>query len=215
MLATTISTLLDRSDSPPGQGRGKAAVGHRLGVSDDDEELVDRLVRGDVWAKEALYRRYFGQIWHLALRLLAHREDAEDVVQDTFVHAFEEVADLRDRTRFGHWLTRITVHQVHRRFRRRKLHRLLGWTQYDEDATLDLLVRSGTDPERAVELRRIAGVLQQLPTRQRIAWVLRHVEGFSLDETAGLAQASIATVKRDLVAAQARIQRALAQRGVR
>src|SRR5260221_2351961 len=84
-----------------------------------DDELIERLLRGDQWAKEALYRRYVSSVWGTALYMMGNRADAQDVVQDTFVEAFRDVATLRTHTALRPWLLRISVHQAHRRFRRR------------------------------------------------------------------------------------------------
>ena len=149
----------------------------------DDPELIERLARGDAWAKEALYRKYVHTIFGLALRLLGQRADAEDVVQDTFAEA------LRD------------VHQVHRRFRRRRLLRVLGLERSEEPA-LDGFASPAVSAEQRLELRLLAQVLASLPARERMAWSLRFVEGCSLDEVARYCDCSLATAKRRIASAQ-------------
>lgn len=171
-----------------------------------DEELVHRLRRGDGWAKEALYRRYFSLVWGTAVRLLRSRNDAEDVVQDTFATALDQIGDLREPGAVGGWLVQITVRLVHRRFRRRKLLRLLGLDQSTDDATLSRLAQPGLGAEARAELAVLDGVLAELSDVQRVAWMLRHVEGFSLEEVASASGCSLATVKRRLQAADERVR---------
>lgn len=163
-----------------------------------DEELVQRIVRGDRWAKEALYRRYFPLVWRTAQRLLGDREDAEDVTQDVFAVALEEVCDLKKGAALKAWLLSVTFHQAHRRFRRRRLRRLLGLEVRGEPVELDKLARPGVSPEVRAELARLDAVLKKLSPMKRFAWLLRRVDGCSLLEVAEACNCSLATVKRHL-----------------
>jgi RNA polymerase sigma-70 factor, ECF subfamily len=175
-----------------------------------DAELIERLVRGDQWAKEALYRRYVKAVWRTALHMLGNRADAQDVVQDTFVEAFRDVEKLRAHAALRPWLLRISVHQAHRRFRRRKFLRRLGLDRSIDDAPLDKLLHEDASPELRGELRSIEGALRNVATTERLAWILRYVDGHSLEEVADACGCSLATVKRRLARSQALVQAALA-----
>lgn len=176
-----------------------------------DGELIERLVRGDQWAKEALYRRYVKLVWGTALHMMGNRADAQDVVQDTFVEAFRDVASLRAHAALRPWLLRISVHQAHRRFRRRKLLRRLGLDHSVDDAALDTLLHPDASPELKTELRSVERALSRASVAERFAWVLRFVDGHSLDEIAAASDCSLATVKRRLQRAQELVQAALEQ----
>jgi RNA polymerase sigma-70 factor (ECF subfamily) len=171
-----------------------------------DVELAERLLRGDAWAREALYRKYVQAVWGLALRLTGNHSDAEDVVQDTFADAFRDVRQLQDRSAVKAWLMSVAVHQVHRRFRRRRLLRTLGIETHDV-ATLERLASSDVSSEVLIELQLLGRVLDTLPARERIAWMLRFVEGCSLPEVAQYCSCSLATAKRRIAAAQRRVER--------
>ncbi|HEY6558033.1 MAG TPA: RNA polymerase sigma factor [Polyangiaceae bacterium] len=173
----------------------------RLDPELGDGELVRRARRGDRWAEEALYHRHVRDVTRVALRLLSRSTDAEDVVQDAFVLALRDLAQLEDGNAFRSWLLKITVHQVHRKFRRRKLLRTLGLDRGEDDAALPLQVDPRAGPEVHVALREVERLLATLPTRSRIAWVLRHVEGYGLDEVARACNCSRATIKRAVVEA--------------
>jgi RNA polymerase sigma-70 factor, ECF subfamily len=175
-----------------------------------DAELIERLVRGDQWAKEALYRRYVKVVWRTALHLLGNRADAQDVVQDTFVEAFRDVATLRAHAALRPWLLRISVHQAHRRFRRRKLLRRLGLDRSIDDAPLDTLLHEDASPELRSQLRAVERALRDVTPSERLAWILRYVDGHSLEEAADASGCSLATVKRRLARPQALVQAALA-----
>jgi len=163
-----------------------------------DQELVMRLVAGDRWAKEALFRRYVRTVWSTAMRLTGSRADADDIVQDTFVEALRDVNGLRSLGALRPWLLRITVHQAQRRFRRRSLLRRLGFGAGDDDASLAALVDPAASPELRAELSRLDRALGGVSTAERFTWILRHVEGHTLEEVATLSDCSLATAKRRL-----------------
>jgi RNA polymerase sigma-70 factor, ECF subfamily len=170
-----------------------------------DEELVRRLGQGHSWAEEALYRRHFAAVFRTALRLLENRADAEDVVQDVFAAAFADIRKLRDPAAFGPWLLGITVHRAHRNFRRQKLLRAMGLGRQDDPVTLDELACEDVDPEMRGALALVDRELRKLPPRKRAAWVLRRIEGYSLNEVAAACACSLATAKRWIQMANARI----------
>lgn len=173
-----------------------------------DSELVERLARGDQWAKEALYRRYVKLVWTTALHLVQNRADAQDVVQDTFVEALRDVTGLRKHTALRPWLLRICVHQAHRRFRRRKLLRRLGLDRSIDDAPLEALLHDGSTAEQQLELRAVDRALHSSSSTERLAWILRYVDGHTLEEVADVCGCSLATAKRRLSQAQARVRQA-------
>lgn len=170
-----------------------------------DARDVQGVLRGERLAKERLYSRHVDRLLGRTTRLLGQRAEAEDVTHDAFVLAFADLAKLREPTRFGSWLLQIAVRLVHRRFRRRKLLRRLGFQQDAEDAVLTALARDG-DPEVAHLLARVDEVLSKLTPELRIAWMLRLVEGCSLAEVAEQCACSLATVKRRIALAQTRVE---------
>lgn len=174
-------------------------------VALDDEELARRIGRGDRWAEEALYRRYLSTVYGRVRRLLGNSADAEDVTQDTFACAFEIWEQLREPAQVKPWLLQIAVRKVHRRFRKRKLLRALGLDRSVDDVTLAGEARAEASGEARAELAVLDRLLKQLPVAERLAWMLRHVEGLKLEEVAADCECSLATAKRRIAAAQARV----------
>lgn len=172
-----------------------------------DSELVRRALAQDGWAEEAIYRRYAAMILGMSKRLLADTAEAEDVTQDTFAMVFQNLNQLREPERLRQWLTQIAVSKAHRRFRRRKLLRALGFADAANDATLARLASTSCPPETRTELGLLAKALDKLSASERIAWMLRHVEGLPLEEVAQECECSLATVKRRIAAAAERIER--------
>jgi RNA polymerase sigma-70 factor (ECF subfamily) len=138
----------------------------------------------------------------IASRLLSSRSEGEDVVQDTFVVGFEQLATLRDPAAVRSWLARIAVSLVRRRLRRGRFFRLLGLEQ-ELDATLSGLASPSLRPDDRAELALIDQVLRRMPADLRIAWMLRRVEGLPLPDVASACSCSLATVKRRIAAADA------------
>jgi RNA polymerase sigma-70 factor, ECF subfamily len=183
-------------------GAGTGLILLQSPLDPTDGELAQRVGRGDRWAEEAFYRRHVLQVVGLAQRLLGNSWDAEDVAQETFITAFEIWNQLRDYERARSWLMQIAVRQVHRKFRKRRLLRLLGLDRSVDDLPLDALAREDTTAEVRSELLVLDGVLKSLPAKSKIPWMLRYVEGLPLEEVAEKCECSLATAKRRIAQAQ-------------
>ena len=192
---------LDASPGPRSNLRALPSEG-RVG----DAELVERARRGDRSAEDAIFRRHVETVAGLALHLLRHRADMEDVVQDTFVLALEKLAKLRDGGALRPWLMQIAVSLVRRRLRRRQLLRFVGLSPGEADAPLDALASEALDPEACAELAGLDRALAELPAEARIAWMLRHVEGEAMEDVAFACGCSLSTAKRRIAAADARVR---------
>ncbi|NLE85696.1 MAG: sigma-70 family RNA polymerase sigma factor [Myxococcales bacterium] len=198
--------LLSRPTPPRAELALRPATGSRVLLPDiADAELVERVARGDGWAEEVVYRRHAPAVIGVARRLLASQTEAEDVAQDTFVTAFEIWGQLRDPHRLKQWLIQIAVRKVHRIFRRRRLLRVLGIRSSENPDTLEQWAHPTTNAEVRAELALLDKALHGVTPAQRIAWMLRYVEGMSLDEVAFECSCSLATAKRRIAAAQAAV----------
>ena len=169
-------------------------------------ELAERISRGDAWAEEAFYRRHVAGVRAVVRRLLANSLDAEDVVQDAFVTAFEIWGQLRDPEQAGRWLLTIAIRKVHRRFRKRRLLRLLGLDHTTDDATLEALGKPDAVGEARAELALLDRALARTSAAERVAWMLRYVEGMSLDEITRICDCSLATTKRRISTVNERVR---------
>ncbi len=167
-----------------------------------DAQLVQAARAGAEWAQEALYRRHSRMANGLAFRLLGVDAELDDLVQDCFVVALTTLDRLAEPAAFGSWLGSIVVRQAHKRLRRRRLLVRLGLRRADP-VDLDRIVRPDTPADVATELRRVYAAIHELPAEERIALVLRRVEGLELTEVAERMELSLATVKRRLERADA------------
>jgi RNA polymerase sigma-70 factor (ECF subfamily) len=134
--------------------------------------------------------------------LLGRDAEIDDVVQEVFVNAMRGLRGLREPAAIKGWLATIAVRVVRRKLRRRRLRSFLA-REFEPDDERGV----AAPQEHALLIGRAYRVLDGLPVNARIAWVLRHVEGESLDNVATLCGCSLATAKRRIAAAQ----RALAQ----
>lgn len=172
-----------------------------------DADLVARALGGDTWSRDVLYRRHARHLLALTSRLLSSRSEGEEIVQDTFVAGFSHLGRLRDPAAVRAWLTRIAVNLVRRRLRRGRLLRMLGLDRGCDDATLAALASPTLRPDDCAELALVDRVLGRIPADQRIAWMLRRVEGLPLAEVATACACSLATVKRRVAAVDAEVSR--------
>jgi len=172
-----------------------------------DAALVLAARAGEEWAREALFRRYARLALGLAYRILPSDLDIDDLVQDSFLYAFERLNGLTNPQAFQAWLSSIVVRTAGKRLRRRKLQIRLGLRSHTPIDADEVISRTAP-PDVAAELRAVYGVLETLPVEERIALVLRRVERLEIPEIAEQMQLSVSTVKRRLHAAEARLERA-------
>jgi RNA polymerase sigma-70 factor (ECF subfamily) len=157
--------------------------------------------RGDGAAFELLYRRHAAFAVNLAVRIQGTASDVEDVVHDAFLRAHQRLAELREVSAFRSWLGSIVVRLVRSRLRRRRLTAMLGLSA-PEPVDLDAIAAPDADPETRATLAQAYALLQTLPTDERIAWTLRHVERHRLGAVAALTGCSLATAKRRILRAE-------------
>ena len=176
-------------------------------VTPTDATLVLAARAGEDWAREALFRRYARLALGLAYRIMPSDLDIDDLVQDSFLYAFERLDGLSNPQAFQAWLSSIVVRTAGKRLRRRKLQIRLGLRSHTPiDA--DEVVSRTAPPDVAAELRAVYALLEALPTEERVALVLRRVERLEIPEIAEQMRLSVSTVKRRLNAAEARLERA-------
>lgn len=173
----------------------------------DDEALVRAIRDGAPRAEEELYRRHARAVLLRIQRLVSSRQDAEDALQDTFVTALRDLGALRDPKALSGWLLQIAVHQAHRRIRRERLLRTLGFGRDGGDEWLAAQARGDLSSEARAELVLLGRALRGLPAAERIAWTLRWVEDLALEEVADACGCSLATAKRRIAAAEAVVGR--------
>jgi RNA polymerase sigma-70 factor (ECF subfamily) len=173
-----------------------------------DASLVAQARSGELWAKEALFRRHVKRVLALAHRLMPE-EEAEDLVQETFMRAFAALGRLENGAAFPAWLSQVTVSLVKMKLRRRIWLRRIGFGR-QEELDPETLVSSDAPEAVRVELRDLYRAAKRLPDEPRIALILQRVEGMELAEVASHMGLSVATVKRRVAQAEKMLEEVMA-----
>ncbi len=189
---------------PASQPRGTLLT---LPALDDDAKLVEQLQQGHAAAAAKLYDRFSGDVNRLVWRLLGADSEHDDVVQQVFLAAWRSVGSLRDPSALRGWMVSITVNTVRSEIRRRRWRRLVQLSGEREPLEL-----TNTDDHAGrAALASVYRMLERIPTDERLAFVLRYVEGQALEEVAEALACSLATAKRRLKRAEERFVRLAAR----
>ncbi|HEX6802777.1 MAG TPA: RNA polymerase sigma factor [Terriglobales bacterium] len=181
-----------------------------------DEQVVGRVLAGDSALYELLMRRYNQRLYRVARAILRDDAEAEDVMQDTYVRAYQHLADFEGRAMFSTWLTRIAVHEALARSRRRSRFQSLDASEEFTGGVMESLASAGRDPEQVAYDRELEHVLEQailkLSEDYRLVLMLRDVEGMTTEEAAECLELTSENVKVRLHRARAALRKELYSR---
>jgi RNA polymerase sigma-70 factor (ECF subfamily) len=184
----------------------------------DDLDLVQASKNGNVAAFDQLVKRYDGKLFRIAQSVTHNREDSQDVVQETFLKAYQHLADFRGDSQFSTWLIRITLNQSLmklRRLRRTKEVVLDEDFGTDEDVLPREVIDWAPNPEQLYgvsELRKLLiKTIEELRPILRAVFVLQDLEGLSTDQTAEALNLSQSAVKSRLWRARLQLRERLNQ----
>jgi RNA polymerase sigma-70 factor, ECF subfamily len=167
-----------------------------------EREFVRAAQRGDAAAFEGLVRLHQRRAYAVARAILYSHEDAEDAVQDAFLHAYRALDRFRPEQPFGAWLHRIVANAALDIGRRRRIR--------EADVLPEALAVPFRDPGVDDELRqRLTDGLDRLAARQRQVVVLHDVEGFTHGEISGMLGIPEGTARSDLHHARSALRQAL------
>ena len=170
----------------------------------NDNELARAAQRGEQNAFRELVTRYENRIYRLGLKIVHDQQDAEDVLQETFISAYRHLDSFRGDAQFSTWLYRIATNAALMKLRARKpiasldepspdgseadmMPNLVDWSATPEEMLLNGEIRTQMDD-----------ALASLPEILRVVFVLRDVEGLSVEETARVLDISVPNVKTRL-----------------
>src|SRR6266481_9932016 len=182
---------------------------------DSDAALVAAAKCGDAQAFEELVFRHEGRVFAVAQRITHNREDAEDVVQESFHKAFRHLNDFREKSQFSTWLTRIAMNEAFMLLRRRRgvLEVLPENTDDAPESASTPFVDQRPSPEESCWRRERSDLLtkaiNQLGPKTRTAILLRNIEERSLVETAEILGTSIGVVKSRLFQGRRKLRETL------
>jgi RNA polymerase sigma-70 factor, ECF subfamily len=182
----------------------------------DESTLVAQAREGDTVAFGELVRRYEGKIFRLAQHITQNREDAEDVLQETFLKAYEHLDQFQGNSKFYTWIVRIAVNQALMKLRRRKADRSVSLDETidtGEDNIVREIAAWGEDPEERFSREELGELLDSaikgLEPPYRSVFVLRDIEDLSTEETADALGLSVPAVKSRLLRARLQLREKL------
>ncbi len=182
----------------------------------DESSLVLRAREGDADAFSQLVSHYDRKIYRLAKHITGSDEDAEDVLQETFLKAYEHLDGFQGNSKFYTWIVRIAVNEALMKLRKRKSDRTVSLDETPENAdepiVREIAVWDGNPEDRysTSELRSILDrAIEGLKPAFRTVFVLRDVEELSTEETANLLNLSVPAVKSRLLRARLELRERL------
>ena len=165
-----------------------------------DEEIVRQVLAGNTALFELLMRRYNERVYRAARAITRDDREAEDVMQQAYVNAYQHLDRFENRARFSTWMTRIAINEAYARLRKRHRTEPAPWE--DDHAMADEPEAAGPSPEQIAARQEINALLERavdtLSLPNRTVFVMRAVEGLSTAETAECLKISEEAVKTRL-----------------
>ena len=180
-----------------------------------DAEAVAEARAGNTDAFRVLVDGHSRAIFRLALRMTGNEQDAEDVVQETFLRAFKQLKNFDGRASFGTWIYRVCTNCAIDSLRGRKKHEQKRVVE-EEDSGVEILARQpspGPSPERLAQSVEISGALgpalDQLSVMERTAFIMRHYEGLCIEEIGRVLDVQPNAAKHSIFRAVQKLRRSL------
>jgi RNA polymerase sigma-70 factor (ECF subfamily) len=186
----------------------------RSNVDSSELHLVEQAARGERDARRELFERHRNAAFRVAVRITGHREDALDVVQDSFIKAFERLGDFQRAAGFKTWLLRIVTNRALDLLRARKVRLAVPLDAGDDEPRLELAAdrepdRPGADLERRELADRLETAVESLPPEQRAVFALYATGEMTYGQIAEVVGIPIGTVMSRLYHARRRLHQLL------
>ncbi len=171
-------------------------------MMDEDLELIDRIKGGDKAAFKTLVDKHKKRAYSVVYGIIGDREEAKDILQEALMKAFYSIGSFRRESSFYSWLYRILVNlckdYIRRKSKAPPLVRARINDDYQEPEEIEI-VDTGKNPKEELLNKEITNVvgkaLKRLPPKQRLAFILRHINGFSMEEVSDSLRCSRSTCK--------------------
>ena len=178
-----------------------------------DEEVVARVLAGETGMFEVVMRRHNQRLYSVARAILRNDGEAEDVMQDAYVRAYEHLNQFAGRAKFSTWLTRIAVHEALARQRRGNRYQELEPMSEREGDPMDRFASLTPNPEQQASNSEIRRLLEEavdsLPDNYRTVFMLRDIEEISTTDAADVLEITEENVKVRLHRARALLRKSL------
>ena len=166
------------------------------------QKLINRCRKGDHKAQFEIYRLYYKSMYNTSLRIVKDPQEAEDIMQESFLSAFRNIETYRGQVSFGAWLKRIVVNNSLDVLKKRRL----LFEELNEDYTAYAELEEGIDEELlAQQLVRILEAIQQLPEGYRVILSLHLLEGYDHEEIAEILNITSSTSRSQFFRAKQKL----------
>jgi RNA polymerase sigma factor (sigma-70 family) len=160
-----------------------------IGEININRQILERCKNGEVKAQFMLYKQYSKAMYNIAIRLVNNKMDAEDILQESFVTAFEKLGELTNNDAFGSWLKRIVInncltHLRHNKFQFDDIHDYAP-AEFPDDEETELNLNPAV----------VHDAIKELPKGGRTVLVLHALEGYKHREIAEMLGVSESTCK--------------------
>jgi RNA polymerase sigma-70 factor, ECF subfamily len=167
------------------------------GMNRSDEHLLELALQGDGASFGELSERWRRKIFSFVCRYVGNAEEAEDLTQDTFAKAFQNLDRLADPARFSSWLYKIALNECRMRFRKKKNHSHVSLADEDEAEGIDIV--DGITPENRLRDKEVGLALRQaveaLPEEQREVILMKEYQNLKFQEISDITNVPLSTVK--------------------
>ncbi|QHS52805.1 RNA polymerase sigma factor [Edaphobacter sp. 12200R-103] len=163
-----------------------------------DLQVIDQVKAGNTALYEIIMRRYNQRLYRAALSILRDPTEAEDVIQDAYVRAYQHLDQFAGRSAFSTWLTRIAINESLHRLKLRQRNQQVTEFDADEEESMNVMEPS-LDPEQRASMLELGQLLEEavleLPGQYRSVIMLRDIEELSTAETAAALELTEENVK--------------------
>jgi len=180
-----------------------------------DEEVISRFQAGDEAAFEELVQRYANKLMNFAYRFVLDKQEAEDIVQDTFLKVYQNRHAYREIAKFSTWIYTITANLARTFLRKKRNRKLFLFSRLGTDEREIDFPSQDRRPDQLVEGQVSEQMIQQaiskLPEHFKTAVILRDIQELTYEEISNIIDAPLGTVKSRINRARLRLQEELAQ----
>jgi RNA polymerase sigma-70 factor (ECF subfamily) len=198
----------------PGEAPTESSEPDARSTAESDSALVARIIAGDHAAFETVMRRYNRRLYRLARATLRDDAEAEDALQDAYLHAYRCLAQYRHESALATWLSRLVLNECFGRLRRTsRRQKVVPITSTINDSELNNVADQAEGPAATAVRSQMRALIQSklddLPVDFRLVFVLRCVEEMSVDDVAQYLQLPAATVRSRYFRARVQLRDAL------
>jgi RNA polymerase sigma-70 factor (ECF subfamily) len=176
-----------------------------------DEEIIDRVLTGEKSLYEVLIRRYNPYLYKTGRSYGFYHEDVEDLMQETFINAYRSLSKFQNRSSFKTWLIKIMLHECYHKAQKQKTSREITFETFVDKITSMFSGNHSSNTERTIANRELNSVIERAIMKiafdYRMVFLLREINGLSVQETAKTLNISETNVKVRLNRAKAMLRK--------